>query len=243
MSTWGLSDRVFLVIYAYLLVVMLAVALSRRSRISAGRSVDAASLDQYDVAMLNGGPRLVAAVALVNLDGDGAVELGDRLLRELAANQDIGLDAVARDGERLEELGIDMAVALSRPLPARAHPVEAAAYQAVERSHLRRPEHVLATVAQAQAVKEVRDRLVRRRLLIGSAQRAFLGRRWRWFMALGVVGLLRLVYGQHRGPALLLLVGLLAATVAAAVRPPGCTGADDGRDQRARQPAPKGARV
>ena len=83
MNTWGISGPAFLALYGTALVVVTAAAVWvgwRRERVAA----DDAGVDEYEVALLNGGERLAAVVALVNLDRQGALELGDRLLRDSA---------------------------------------------------------------------------------------------------------------------------------------------------------------
>ena len=82
MNTWGISGPTFLALYG-MAVVIVAAAAWWIGAAGAVPDVDADDLDEYEVAVLNGGERLAATVALVNLDRQGALELGDRLLREL----------------------------------------------------------------------------------------------------------------------------------------------------------------
>ena len=104
MNTWGISGPVFLAIYGAALLVVTGVAWWSGGRRGTDSAVDAEELDEYQVALLNGGERLAAVVALVNLDRQGAVELGDGLLRELEATGDVDLRRI-RSAD-LEHLGV-----------------------------------------------------------------------------------------------------------------------------------------
>jgi len=64
MNTWGIPGPVFLAIYATVLVVVGAALWAGRRQPDPDDDADAAELDEYEVAMLNGGERLVAVVAL-----------------------------------------------------------------------------------------------------------------------------------------------------------------------------------
>ncbi|MDQ4098129.1 MAG: hypothetical protein M3144_09710, partial [Actinomycetota bacterium] len=139
MNDWGFGSGPFLALHTLVLTAILAVALLARRRICAGRPAIPSGLDEYEIAMLNGGSRNTAAVALLALDRAGSVELGDRLLRELASEHAFDPEEVVRSGDRLADLGIDVRVTLSGLLPAGAHSVEAAVYSAVETSQSRRP--------------------------------------------------------------------------------------------------------
>ena len=82
MNTWGISGPTFLALYGLALLAVAGAAWFWGRR-AVGSAIDVDGLDEYEVAVLNGGERLAATVALVNLDRQGALELGDRLLRQL----------------------------------------------------------------------------------------------------------------------------------------------------------------
>lgn len=217
MHTWGISGPAFLMVYGGLLgVVVAAIASDRFLDRGRGRSrVKASELDDYEVAMLNGDAAVVAAVALLALDRNGVIELGDRMVAELSSSQDLDLANVTEWA--LAARGIGMEVVLVQPLPAGAHPVEVAVHEAVVASSSRRARDIRAAAAKAPAIDAVRRRLVELGLLRSPARRARQSRQWLWFVPLLLLGTTRLGYGLSRGKPVLYLVGLLAVTVGALV--------------------------
>ena len=213
-TMWGVNGWVNVVVYAAVLVAVGAVVVWQRW--PAHPPLDAAAengLDEYDVAMINGGGRLACVVALANLDRSGALELGDRLLRELAASHHIDIDLLTQWD--LRELGVGATVTLLRAVPLDAHPVEQAVYQAARRVELRVPEAVIEAALSSPALTELRSRLARLGLVRDAQEVASFRRQWRWFLPLFVLGGLRLSDTPSSDGSRPWLIALLGATTAA----------------------------
>ncbi|HEX7276220.1 MAG TPA: TIGR04222 domain-containing membrane protein [Acidimicrobiales bacterium] len=204
MNTWGISGPTFLALYGVALLA-LAGAAWWWGRWASGPTVGADELDEYEVAVLNGGERLAATVALVNLDRSGGVELGDRLLREL----DLDLRRV-RPAD-LDRAGVSMDVVLGRR-PTAAHPVEVAVYDAVRRAEFRSAATVVADAAASPVLSGVRAGLVERGLIVGPEAVDRLRGRWRWLLPLLAAGVVRALVGNQRGRPIGFLVALLVVT-------------------------------
>ncbi|MGH8903449.1 MAG: TIGR04222 domain-containing membrane protein [Egibacteraceae bacterium] len=136
-ETWGISGPAFLVIYSGLVAVTtLIMLISRRRRQASPRlPADGPGLDAYDLAMLNGGERLVVGVATANLRQAGAVIVEEGQLR------------------------------VAQPLPHGVHPVERGVYQALDEASSARLWSVEALAARHPAVMAVRERLIHQGLL------------------------------------------------------------------------------
>jgi uncharacterized protein (TIGR04222 family) len=214
MNEWKFGNGPFLVLHALVLVAIVAVALVARRRVCTGWRAIPSDLDQYDIAMLNGGSRNTAAVALLSLDRTGSVELGDRLLRELASEYDFDPEEAVQTGDRLAALGIDVRVTLSGLLPGGTHPVEAAVYSAVETSTSRRPDEIVDAASRCSALQQVRARLEMMGLFVSAAEGARLRRQWRWFLPLAALGLVELFAGPEENR---ILVGVLLGATAGAM--------------------------
>ena len=82
MNTWGISGSDFLLLYVGLFVISWVAVLAVRQRIAATASRAAAPgqphLDVYELAMLNGGGRLVLAVAACRLKEAGGIQVEGR---------------------------------------------------------------------------------------------------------------------------------------------------------------------
>ena len=251
MNTWGISGPAFLALYGTALVVVTAAALwvgRRRERVAA----DTAGLDEYEVALLNGGERLAAVVALVNLDRQGSLELGDRLLRELGEAGEVDLDHLS--AADLDHIGVSMDVTVRAPIGPHVHPVEAAVYRAARRAKPPAPGPVVDLAAESSALADLRAGLVGRGLLYGPEDLDRLRSRWEWLIPLLTIGVVRLGYGLNRERPVLFLVLALAVTGGAmflvsrrrpertpagrpsaprpAPQPGGAPGPDDDRDRR-----------
>lgn len=213
-NTWGISGPAFLALYAALLAVAAGMALwAGRGRRDATPTTG--DLDQYEVALLNGGEQLAATVALVNLQHRGELELGDRLLRTLDASGDVDLDTLgAKD---LAKLDVAMRISLGRKAARRRHPVEAAVYDAAREADPREPAAVLAAAGRSSALAHVRGRLAQRGLVYDGADIDRMRGRWRWLLPVLGLGLVRAAVGLSRGRPIGFLVLLLAATVAVMV--------------------------
>lgn len=213
MNTWGISGPAFLALYSALLAatvgaVALAAWLDGRRR--GGLRWD---LDEYEVAMLNGGGELVASVALLNLDRAGVIELGDRLLRDLAETNE--LDLATLTGGDLDELGVGMQITVLGEQP--RHPLEQAVHRAVRDSDGRTPEAAIGAAVTAAEFEALRQKLVMSGLLRSPVEQERQRLRWTFFLPVLGLGLVRMAYGLSRGRPVLYLVLLLGATVAAAV--------------------------
>ncbi|MGH3922368.1 MAG: TIGR04222 domain-containing membrane protein, partial [Pseudonocardiaceae bacterium] len=136
-DTWGISGPAFLMIYSGLVAVTTLLGLiSRRRRLASPRApAGEPGLDAYDLAMLNGGERLVVAVATANLREAGAVTVEQGQLE------------------------------VAQPLPHGTHPVERGVYQALDEAASTRVWSVEALATRHQAVMAVRERLIQRGLL------------------------------------------------------------------------------
>ncbi len=215
MNTWGIPGPVFLAIYATALALLAGAALWLGRRDDHGSGPDSGELDEYDVAMLNGGERLAAVVALANLDRQGSLALGDRLLRELEEAGEVDLEALTADD--LGRLGVSMEVTLLEDVAAKAHPVEKAVHQSARHSEPRTAPRVVAHAVRSSALAGVRAGLVDRGLLYSPEDRDRLGRRWQWFVPLLLVGAVRAWEGFQRERPVAYLLVLLAVTVVLAV--------------------------
>ncbi|MGH9279567.1 MAG: TIGR04222 domain-containing membrane protein [Acidimicrobiales bacterium] len=188
----------FLVLYAVLLAlsVGLVAAARWRRRVPAPPTVDPDMLDDYDVAMLNGGGQLVAVVGLLNLRQAGVVELGDDLIRELAGAH--GIDESSLTPPKLKRLGVEMRVGPMGPLPSDSHPVEAAVHETVVASEVRAPHAIVSAAAGSRAVAGVHERLAGPGLMLGADE--LRRRKWEglWLLPVGLLGLLRLGVGLER---------------------------------------------
>ncbi len=204
MNTWGISGPTFLALYG---VALLAVAGAAWlwGRRAGGSAIDVDGLDEYEVAVLNGGERLAATVALVNLDRQGALELGDRLLRQLGQAGEVDLDRLS--AADLDQLGVSMDVTVRGPIGAGAHPVEAAVYRAARKARPPAPADVVELAVESSALTDIRNRLVGRGLLYGSDDHDRLRGRWRWFLPLVTVGIVRLWLGLQRERPVVFLMG------------------------------------
>ena len=236
MNTWGISGPAFLALYGTALVVVTAAALwvgRRRERLAA----DAAEVDEYEVALLNGGERLAAVVALINLDRQGSLELGDRLLRELGEAGEVDLDHLSATD--LDHLGVSMDVTVRGPIGRHVHPVEAAVFRAARKAKPPAPGQVLDLAVESSALADLRAGLVGRGLLYGPEDHDRIRSRWKWFIPLLTVGVVRLGYGLNRERPVLFLVLALARHRSGDVpRLPAATGADPGWSPSAPRPAP-----
>ena len=215
MSTWGIDGPVFLGMYIGLAaaIVVAAVLVDRRH----GSPPEVEDLDEYEIALLTGGARLAAIVALVNLDRRGAIELGDGLLRQLSDSGDLDLDAI-RDANHLAELGVELHLSLPKAVSATdavGHPVEAAALQAAQGTKPRTPWRVVSAITGTRAIRELQAGLVRRGLLYGAGDVERLQDRWRWLLPLLVIGGARALTDAGTGePVLALLAAMLVTVVA-----------------------------
>jgi len=212
---WGISSANFAFLYLYALAVVGLVTWKRSRRTVRGRPVAVDDLDDYDVAMMTGGPRLAAAVALVNLDRAGSVALGDRLVRELAATNAIDVERL--EAEALVGWGLDLQVTLVDDAPWRCHPVEKAVHDVARTTKPRVPQAILAAAADRVELVDVRRRLVERGAMIAWEDKDRIRARWRWFAALLGVGLVRLAAELSAGGNVVPLALLLAVTVAGVV--------------------------
>jgi uncharacterized protein (TIGR04222 family) len=183
-NTWGISGPQFLLIYAGLLVLAGLVVVWGRwvlAKPPVTQPVDPTQLDPYELAVLSGGERLAVTTAIVQLSEAGAV-------------------TVRRDPPTIVPSG---------PLPAGAHPVEQAIYAQGDGVAGRTPGVPLLEAARTPALASLRDRLVRRGLLV-RPERA---RRARMLVvAPGVVllvGVARLAAGLANGKPVTYLVILL----------------------------------
>ena len=210
----GVNGCGTVVVYAAVLVAAGAVVVWQRR--PAHPPLDATAengLDEYDVAMINGGGRLACVVALANLDRSGALELGDRLLRELAESHRINIDQLTQWD--LRELGVGATLTLLRDVPPDAHPVEQAVYQAACHVEPRVPEAVIEAAMASPAMTELRSRLAGLGLVRDPRHVAALRRQWRWFVPLLALGGLRLPNTPSSDGSRPWLIALLGATTAA----------------------------
>lgn len=215
MNTWGISGPVFLALYGSALLVVAAAALWGGHRRVGASDEGTDGLDEYEVAMLNGGERLAAVVALVNLDRQGALELGDRLLRELEASGD--LDLAGMSASQLEQLGVSTDMTVRHSLDPGADPVERAVYEAARHAEPRSASTVVTLATEASAFADLRADLEERGLLYPAEDADRLHHRWLWFLPLLAAGVLRATIGLQRGRPVTFLVVLLIVTVAATV--------------------------
>jgi len=214
MNTWGISGPAFLATYGVLLALVVSVVVIDRLRAEGGPKATH-DLDDYDLAVLNGGGGLATSVALLALDRAGAVELGDRMVRQLAVTQNIDLATLTERG--LFDLGIGMEVVLTGPVPPGAHPVEVDDYLAVVASSTRRAADVRRIADELASIQAMQGHLVDIGLLRGPAELARRLRQWLWFVPVLLLGTVGLVYGLSRGEPVIYLVGLLVLTVIAMI--------------------------
>ncbi|HEV2759838.1 MAG TPA: TIGR04222 domain-containing membrane protein, partial [Acidimicrobiales bacterium] len=215
MSTWGIDGPAFLGIYIGLaaLIVVAALLVDRRH----GSPSEVEDRDEYEIALLAGGARLAAIVALVNLDRRGVIELGDGLLRQLRDSGDLDLDAV-RDADHLADLGVELHVSLPRAVGATdalGHPLEAAALQAARGTKPRTPWRVVSAVTGTRAIRELQAGLVRGGLLYGADDVERMQARWRWLLPMMAAGGVRVLADSRNGePVVALLAAMLVTVVA-----------------------------
>lgn len=191
-ETWGISGPTFLVVYALLAVVALAVAVTLRRSLRAGRAVSADGLHSRpeDVAYLNGGPDLAVYAALSAMHVDGSIAT--------AGPSAVGI--VRSTG------------AVSRQASGLQHAIHGAAARPVPRRTLPSGPRVAAALA------EIRDRLEREGLVLTDEQRQSYRRPAFLLLAVLAVGLVRMVAGVSNGrPVGYLLVVLVLVALAALV--------------------------
>jgi uncharacterized protein (TIGR04222 family) len=203
MNTWGISGSFFLLIYAGLLIATWAWVLAARQRAGGTAGTSAAigegslELRPYEVAMLNGGGRLVLAAAVCQLKENGSLTLN-------------------ADGKSL---------GVSGPLPANADPVEEWLYDCVKNSAAAAPPQVLDEVSAEGVLGPIRDRL--RGLGLMPTDRQVVSMRWQvlWFAPLLILGAARVIAGTaNHHPVLFLVVFMLVSlgiAVNLARQPPG----------------------
>lgn len=193
-DTWGISGPVFLAIYGGLVAVTTLVVLINRRRRLAGPSATAGEpgLDAYDLAMLNGGERLVLVSAVATLRQAGAVTVEEGRLT------------------------------VAGPLAHGAHPVERGVYQALDEASSTRLWSVEALAVRHPAVMAVRERLGHQGLLhpSGTPSIRWLALWFLPVLALGVARLVAgAANGKPVGYLLVLLALTVGLSLWAARRP------------------------
>lgn len=186
-DTWGISGPSFLLLYSALLVGLLVAAAIHRRIVFAGRR--GASVDRL-------GPQQVAY-----LNG------GDQLAVYAALGGLRGSGAIAG--------GPDKLLYQSGPMPSGVTPLDTAVYNAAGRRirarDLTRDEWVVA------ALRQLREGLEDQGLAVSPAQSRAVRRWWLAGLALGLVGLARLIDGEQNGRPVGFLQVALVVTLASFV--------------------------
>jgi uncharacterized protein (TIGR04222 family) len=185
--TWGISGQTFLWLYvAAFLVTACGVWTRRKSLLNAlDGSLPSGGADVYDLAMLNGGPRLAITIAVAKLHRLGAFVTGPGKKLRVASRPKSGVEDVAE---------LDHEV-----------------YDAVERSPGTTARKLERDLADGQAVRRLASRLTDTGLLLDDATRAQVNALWLWFVPVIVLGLARVAAGiQNERPVTILVIGLCA---------------------------------
>lgn len=192
MNTWGISGPDFLLLYVMLLALTWMIVLAMRWRIGAATGAAAApdqpELDLYEAAMLNGGGRLVLAVAACRLKEAGSFR---------------------RDSD-------DDTLTVTGPRPVNADPVQKWLYDYVKHEAIDAVD-LLDEGPADPVLAPIRDRLSERGLMLTDRQTASMLRQVLWFAPLLALGVARLVAGILNHHPVVYLVWLMLLSLGIAV--------------------------
>ncbi len=212
-DVWDIATHAFLGLYIVgFAVISVGIVLDRRAAGNPAQAADPGALDQYEVAMLNGGEELAVIVALVNLWRIGAIDVGDGAVRQLAEAGKLDLKRLAAG--TTPSLGIRFQLAAVAPVTTAAHPVEHAVYQVA--AEVPNPDAATlgAECASHPALVALKDRPIAGGLVRDERQARRMRRQWLWFLPLLLSGMA--VFGaaggfdaMGRSPLGLLLLALI----------------------------------
>jgi uncharacterized protein (TIGR04222 family) len=166
-NTWGISGSDFLLIYGTLCLACCVVVWLRRVALTrSGPLTHRYQLDECELGMLSGGPRLALTVAAAALARTGAIE--------------------AVPGARLE--------VRHRP-KSHATSIESELFEALEREPKLPVRRLKRKLVRADAIRQLEDRLVSAGLMIDRRRARWLGQLWQFAFPLLALGVARLIAG------------------------------------------------
>ncbi|TDP92104.1 TIGR04222 domain-containing membrane protein [Labedaea rhizosphaerae] len=164
---WGIADVDFLRLYAVGLALALLVAFAARILVRAPEATGTPvpdRLDEDEAAYLRGGPRLTVETAIARLIDRGQLQVratGALLVTGEACSHEPGACAIGLIGR---DTGGDVGTSLDRA--AGTGPVDQTVVRAASRPDAGTTSSVIDQVIRSEALSQLRDRLVRKGLLV-----------------------------------------------------------------------------